>query len=389
MLAFFSTAGVNANQTVNEETCRKELIRLSEALDGRVIDLKEHEIRRKSSEFNSRPGWQSLERLSPPPGDAWSAITSVTWNGELSWEVRDIRRGAVNENPEEGGGRDETITSLVPFPGIPVRNAFWFTVGCGSVRNANECSGFVEDKNFASLGIKAIHGAAGVFVGMLNGFRKGARNSFRSWAQNPTLTSRRSPSGGIELSLKDPIDGNVQIVFDVGVAGPRLREVRMSGGVDAGSAIGNYPFGIEYQNRYRYDYDESRSQGWGLGVFPVSVQTLSLVRYKSEGRFTGYFMAHDTTILAISERIPRPNNLEELLNRFDVAWPDGMSVTIASHEGIDFEWRDGAIVRRIDRKRLDSISGFRLSNARWTIPVLGLFVLTCVAAFLYWRRKFK
>lgn len=76
-----------------------------------------------------------------------------------------------------------------------------------------------------------------------------------------------------------------------------------------------------------------------------------------------------------------------------VAVPNGTNVGVVNEEVIDYMWQDGRIVRRIDRKALDStksVSFRRSSRTRliWGASFLGL-ILLILAVRLWLRRKAK
>lgn len=67
---------------------------------------------------------------------------------------------------------------------------------------------------------------------------------------------------------------------------------------------------------------------------------------------------------------------------------NGTRVTSSSHPGIEFEWRDGEIVRTIDRKKVKSLSGFRFTGAKWFLPTVMLVFATIGAGWWWIRRRY-
>ena len=87
--------------------------------------------------------------------------------------------------------------------------------------------------------------------------------------------------------------------------------------------------------------------------------------------------------LSSSVRIAKPlvtiaDGLPEIAN--------GTRVQVDDFPGIEFEWRDREIVRKIDRKKVASLIGFKFTGIKWFLPGILLF-LTGTVGFVWWRRS--
>lgn len=68
--------------------------------------------------------------------------------------------------------------------------------------------------------------------------------------------------------------------------------------------------------------------------------------------------------------------------------PNGTRVQVNDHPGIKFEWRDGEIVRMIDRKRVDELAGYSFTGSKWKLPIVVISLGALIwFAWAFFRAK--
>ncbi len=83
-----------------------------------------------------------------------------------------------------------------------------------------------------------------------------------------------------------------------------------------------------------------------------------------------------------------PVTLSSRYDEFFAEVPDGTRVQVNDYPGIEFIWRDGEIVRKVDGKKLASLldkSFFGSPFRRYVLIAFGGFGLAAVGWF-FWRR---
>jgi hypothetical protein len=86
------------------------------------------------------------------------------------------------------------------------------------------------------------------------------------------------------------------------------------------------------------------------------------------------------TIVRMEEAEPMTS-----LKDFVVDITNGTRVDVGDYPGIEFEWLDGEIVRKIDRKKVASLTGFKFSSAKWVIP--SVLLVAIAAGCLWWKHR--
>jgi hypothetical protein len=66
---------------------------------------------------------------------------------------------------------------------------------------------------------------------------------------------------------------------------------------------------------------------------------------------------------------------------------DGTSIQNREMPGIMFEWRDGEVVRRVDRKRIGDLAETRFRNGKWLVPLGALAFVIAFVAYNVVRKK--
>jgi hypothetical protein len=206
------------------------------------------------------------------------------------------------------------------------------------------------------------------FFGIFNlGNYQKLQQGFRVW---PALKnwSRVVVDDGLVLGASTS-DQRVKLTF-LGKTGTGFKLSRVE-------LVGSTKTGVE-KTSYRIvaDYDYEPLDGAGSPEFPTSVKQLSVDKTASSPLIYGTQI--ECKLKKIGYKKPPFEKLGEVIEL-----PNGTTVDIIDHRGIEFEWKDGEVVRVIDRKKLEGIRRIRFKGAKWLIPILVVMSI-CVGLWLRW-----
>jgi hypothetical protein len=104
-----------------------------------------------------------------------------------------------------------------------------------------------------------------------------------------------------------------------------------------------------------------------------AIDTVKGVRYSHANRYT------------LSSPIRQAKPLERRADGLPTI-PNGTRVQVDDYLEVEFEWRDGEIVRKIDREKVKSLLGFKFSGVKWLLPALLLLAGGAIG-FVWYRRS--
>lgn len=206
----------------------------------------------------------------------------------------------------------------------------------------------------SSLGVRA---HLGLNVGVINGGVPTLWNR-RDWR----LIEKTDSTQTLECRF-----GDVKQVAELSLVDGKWRVVRVQ--AEGNSEWEGKPYRSESNLVCVYDGDSS-----------VPRQTIIERDIQYEG--SSDFQVHRTFLKSISTASPidRPGDVIKDID-------DGTSIQNREMPGIMFEWRDGEVVRRVDRKRIGDLAETRFRNGKWLVPLGALAFVIAFVAYNVVRKK--
>ncbi len=330
------------------EDCRKTLQELHTFFLGRTI---QYESEGEASFSNSRLEFEQVERLP-------RAFKEISHGEVTKWQTNYAFRAWDPNQPSDYFGaarlKDRNLQIVVRDSKIDV------------VMLAGQP--FSDASSSALCGIFAVPGGDRYFPR----FEEWA--VFKDWDINQ--------GGNLTVFLAQLDDETVRLTFSA-LPKARLDRIELRGecaNVDKGFEETK----INYKIRCELGYTGSAKSELGNRFeFPQSADLfihkmgVEIPELKSPA-ISGYY-ARKTRLLGLSEVKKTPTRWNDIVKNV----PNGTRIPIFDHRGIEFEWRDGDIVRVIDRKKLDDINGLHFRGSKWTIPI-AVCIVACLGATGFW-----